>query len=199
MLNFSLSPLFNVGIIFIFIELLGLSEIHYGILMTIFSTAMLLSPLLLGKKAKSIPPGNLIVGVFILIGLLTLSMFYATSSTFIHRFNSNFVPLLTLSILVFAISMLTTIANITVGTLFDTLVPREYYARVSSVKTMGLLAAFPLGQILFGLAIDLVSISFTIASVGFIALLSTAYFRKSFIKQEVLSCNIPSIQSRVRL
>lgn len=194
MMNFSLSPLFNVGIVFIFMKLLGASEIQYGILMTFFSTAMLFSPLLLGKKAKKIPAGNLIIGSFILIGLLTLLMSYATSSSFINLFNTNTTPLLTLSILIFAISMLVTIINISVATLFDTLVPKEYYGRVSSVRTMGLLAAFPLGQILFGISIDKVSVSFTMAVVGCIALVSTAYFRKSLITQEVIPCNTPSIQ-----
>jgi MFS family permease len=197
LLNFSLSPLFSVGMIFIFVELLGASEIQYGFLMTLTSTAMLLSPLLLGKKAKSIPVGNLIVGAFTLVGVLTMMMAYAASSHFTSLFNNNTTPLLTMSILLFAISMLAVIANIAIATLFDTLVPREFLGRVASVRNMGLMAAIPLGQVLFGLAIDTISVSATIAIVGLISLVSIAYFWKSFINQEVATCNTPSIPSRV--
>ena len=196
-INFSLSPLFSVGLIFIFVDLLGASEIQYGVLMTCIGTAMLLGPILLGKKAQNIPVGNLLVGTFVLVGSLTMMMAYAASSGFVNQFSSNTIPLLIMGILVFVMSMLSSMTNIALGTLFDTLVPREYYGRVASVMGMSLTATIPLGQILFGLALDKVSVSVTIAFVGFITLAATAYFSKSFINQEVTSCNTPSTESKV--
>jgi len=196
-INFSLSPLFSVGLIFIFVDLLGASEIQYGVLMTFIGMAMLLGPILLGKKAKKIPVGTLLMGTFALIGSLTMMISYAASSGFIHLFNSNIIPLFIMGILVFTISMLMAMTNIALGTLFDTLVPREYYSRVASVMGMSLTATIPLGQILFGFALDKVSVSVTIAFVSFITLAATAYFSKSFINQEVTSCNTPSTESKV--
>jgi MFS family permease len=187
-LNFSLSPLFSIGLIFIIMDLLGATEIQFGFIMTLAGSAMLLGPLLLAKKAQSIPVGRLLILTFLAVGFLIMLMAYASTPSFIALFGSNLVPLSLITGITFIVAMLTTLSNIALGTLFDTLVPREYHGRVGSVMNMGLMATIPLGQILFGFAIDRFSAPLTVACVGAITLGAILYFRKPFTQQEEPSC-----------
>lgn len=183
-LNFSLSPLFSVGIVVIVMDVLKASEFELGLIMTISAVAMFVGPLLLGKKVQRIPMGQLLIMAFFTVGILIVLMSVVSLNATIQYIGYTQVIVAMIALLMFLVALLTTVANIAVGTLFDTLVPKEYFGRVGSVMNMSLMATIPLGQILFGISIDRISAPITILVVGIITLLATLYFKNIFIEKE---------------
>jgi MFS family permease len=184
-LNFSLNALFSVVLVFLLFNVLGVTEIQYGLFTTIIAFSMLLGPIVFGKKAQQIDVGKLVISTFSIISILIFIVSFISTDFFLQNFSSSFVPFIAIATMVFLIAMLTTLTNIALGTLFDTLVPKEFLGRVSSVMNLGLMAAIPLGQMLFGFCIDYFSASFTISAIGFIILGATLYFRKPFLKDNI--------------
>lgn len=191
-LNFSIGPLLSVGLIFLFFKILHSTEIQYGILTTCIGISMLLAPVIVGKKAKSMDIGKLAIQTFFVISIIILLIAFFSSNIFINYFDTTLVPMLAIGIMVCIVTLLSTIVNISLGTLLQTIVPRDFISRIGSVMNLGLLASIPLGQILFGLLVEKISISLTIIFVGIIVLLATIYFKKPFItnEQEEEPCNI---------
>lgn len=183
-LNFSLSPLLNVGVIFVIVNVLGASELQYGMVTAVLAGAMLVSPILLGKQAKKIEIGRLVILTFFLISIFVFILSMFSSTYFIQSFETNTVPVLLITTMLFLIGMFVTIVNIALGTMFQTIVPKEFLGRVGSVMDIGLIATIPIGQILFGIGIDLLSAGFTFVIVGIIIFGATLYFRKPFLKVE---------------
>lgn len=197
-LNFSLGPLLSVGLIFIVIDLLGATEVQYGMISAIFASSLLLSPILFGKKAQKIDIGKLLIMNFFIIGGLVLVLSYFTTNTFVGLFSSNFMPMAFITGLMFLTGLLVTIVNISLGTMFQTIVPREFLGRVGSVMDLGLMASIPIGQILFGIILDIFSPAFAVLLVGIIVLAATLYFKKPFlgIDKEEDKCSLNSIQPK---
>lgn len=182
-LNFSLSPLFSVILIFLLMNTLGATEIQFGLISTIAGVSMVLGPILLGKQAQKIPVGQLLILTFFGISLLVFVLALNVHPLFLQQFSSSLIPILLVTVIIFLISMLTTLVNIAVGTLFDTLVPKEFMGRASSVMNLGLTIAIPLGQMLSGLLLDFFSTSLTIALIGVIIFLATLYYKKPFTQK----------------
>lgn len=198
-LNFSLGPLLSVGLIFIVIDMLGATEVQYGFISAIFASSLLISPILFGKRAQKIHIGKLLIITFFVIGGIILVLSYFTTSSFIRQFSSSLIPLIIVTSIMFLTGLLVTIVNISLGTMFQTIVPREFLGRVGSVMDLGLIASIPIGQVLFGVIIDMYSAAFAVFLVGAIVLGATLYFRKPFlhINKEENKCDINSIQPKV--
>lgn len=182
-LNFSLGPLMSVGLIFIVMELLEATEVQYGVISAVFASSMLLSPLLLGKSAKKIPIGKLMIGSFFIIGCLILLMAVASTPGFIQLFRSGLPPIVVITLLMFVMGLLVTIVNISLGTLFQTLVPKAFLGRIGSVMDLGLMASVPVGQILFGIVLDALSPAWAVLIVAIIVLGATVYFKRIFMEE----------------
>ena len=71
-LNFSIGPLLSVGLIFLFFKVLHSTEIQYGVLTTCIGISMLLAPVIVGKKAKSMDIGKLAIQTFFAISIIIL-------------------------------------------------------------------------------------------------------------------------------
>ena len=198
-LNFSLSPLLSVGLIFIVIDMLGATEVQYGFISAIFASSLLISPILFGKRAQKIHIGKLLIMTFFVIGGIILVLSYFTTGSFIRQFSSSLIPLIIVTSIMFLTGLLVTIVNISLGTMFQTIVPREFLGRVGSVMDLGLIASIPIGQVLFGVIIDMYSAAFAVFLVGAIVLGATLYFRKPFlhINKEEKQCDLNSIQPKV--
>lgn len=183
-LNFSLSPLFSVGVVVVVMDVLKASEFELGMIMTFSAVAMFMGPVILTKKVQQIPMGKLLIVSFFLVGFLIVTMALLTMNATIDYIGYTQIVVAMIACIMFLVALLTTVANIAVGTMFDTLVPKEYFGRVGSVMNMSLMATIPLGQILFGIAIDHISAPLTILVVGLITLLATLYFKNIFIEKE---------------
>lgn len=188
-LNFSLSPLFSVGMVFLLFNVLKVTEVQYGMLTALMAFSMLLGPVLLGKRAMALPVGKLVIMTFSTLSMIIFMLAFFSSSFFIGQFSTTTVPLILVTGVLFIVGLLVPLTNIALGTLFETLVPNAYMGRVGSVMNIGLMASMPLGQILFGAGIDRFSPTMVTVVVGLIVLGATLYFRKPFLSREEAPCN----------
>lgn len=97
---------------------------------------------------------------------------------YMNLFKSNIVPLITLAVICFLISLFITIGNITLNTLFQQIVPISMMGRVGTVMTTGCLAFAPLGQIVFGFLYDTFSAWICVVVTSLILIVSILFFRK---------------------
>lgn len=188
-LNFSLSPLFSVGLVFILFDVLKVTAFQYGLITALMSASMLLGPVLLGKKAQTIPATKLVIMTFLSLSVVILSLAFFVSPYFTQLFSSHLIPMVMVTMVVFIVGLLASLSNIALGTLFETLVPNEYMGRVGSLMNLGLMASMPVGQILFGLSVDWFSPTLSIVIVGAIVFAATLYFRKPFLNSEEAVCS----------
>lgn len=179
-LNFSFSAIFSVGLIYTIKETLNGTEMQYGTVMAAISIASLIGPILVGKVVSKMKIGTMTIRTFLLINTLILLIGVVSSNYFIGLFNSNLIPLVILSLISFAIVILSTIVNIAIGTLFDQLVPIEFMGRAASIMNLCLMIAMPVGQVLFGFGVDKISVSATIAIFSGIVFVALAYFARPF-------------------
>ena len=183
-INFCLSPLFSVGLIFIIREILKGSELQYGLFSTILALAMVISPITLGHIAQKMKVGKLLVYVFALTAALIGLLASASSNLFIGLFTTNTVPFIVITFISFLIGMIVTLVNITVGTLFGTVVPKEFMGRTGAVLNLGLTVAMPLGQMISGIGLDLLPASYIVASTAGIMFLAILIYRKPLLEAD---------------
>jgi hypothetical protein len=73
-LNFSITPVAQIGITFISKEILKVTDFQFGIFQTIMSTSMIIAPLIGGKYIKKMRIGKLNFTRFLAIGFTVLSI-----------------------------------------------------------------------------------------------------------------------------
>lgn len=180
-LNFSLSPTFGVGLTLLVKETLGGSDLQFGLFGTLMSLSMLLGPMFLAPFAKKANVGRLTVTSFVLVAFLVGSVATVPLLWDTGLFRSNWIPYSLLIGIVFVISMVVGLCNIALGTLFDTLIPKQYMGRAASVMNMGLMVAIPLGQVAIGLAFDHLHPAHIFIAVTGVVLLALSFFGKPLI------------------
>lgn len=180
-LNFCLAPLFSVGLVFIIRETLGGSEMQLGVFSSVLSFSMLLTPMVLSGFARKVDIGKLLIYSFFVVSFLIMFIGVLSTDEFTGRFNGNMVPFLTLTLICFVIGIFVTLANIALGTLFDTMVPKEVMGRAGTVMGLGMTIAAPVGQIILGAGLDLMNPFLPILLTGVIMLAAVIYYRKAFL------------------
>ncbi len=184
-LNFCLGALFSVGLIFIIKETLGGSDMQIGIFSSVLSFSMLLTPVLFSGFARKVQIGKLMIYSFFIVSLLIMAIGLVSGDAFTLNFSGNTVPFMALLGLCFIIGIFVTLANISLGTLFDTIVPKEVMGRTSSVMGLGMTIAAPVGQIVLGASLDAMEPLFPVVIIGVIMLLAVIYYRKTFLNPEM--------------
>ena len=74
LINFSISPFFSVGLIFLIKEVLNRSNFQLGLLQSVISASMILTPILLPKLLKKAKVSSTLTYSFTAIGLLIVSI-----------------------------------------------------------------------------------------------------------------------------
>ena len=179
-LNFSLSPLFSVGLIYVILNVLEASELQYGIMIAVISFSSLVGPLILSRVMKDKTVGRLVIETFSLITLVIILMAALVFPPVFDRINNGMIPMIIMSVLLFFVGLLSSVTNIAIGTLFDQLVPLEFMGRTASTMNLGMMLVIPLGQMIFGIGLDLLPIYGVIGIVGILVGLTTLFFRKPF-------------------
>jgi hypothetical protein len=108
-----------------------------------------------------------------------------SAEVFTLQFTGNTVPFMAILGLCFIIGIFVTLANISLGTLFDTIVPKEVMGRTASVMGLGMTIAAPVGQVVLGASLDVMKPLFPVVIIGVIMLLAVIYYRKTFLDQEM--------------
>ena len=180
LLNFSLSPLFSVGLIYVILNVLEASELQYGIMIAVISFSSLVGPLILSRIMKDKTVGRLVIETFSLITLVIVLMAVLVFPPVFDRLNNGMIPMIIMSMLLFFVGLLSSVTNIAIGTLFDQLVPLEFMGRTASTMNLSVMLVIPLGQMIFGIGLDLLPIYGMIGIVGILVGLTTLFFRKPF-------------------
>ena len=175
--NFSISPFFSVGLTFLIKEVLLQTDLQLGLLQTVLSASMIIAPLLLVKKLKSMRLGDVLMKSFFFIGVLVSLVSFSIHSLMIG-FRGGFISYLYVLLLCFLIGILVTGVNIAVGTLIQKIVPLEFMGRTSTVLGLFATIAIPIGQMLFGSLYDMINPGLVFVLNGFIILLTVVVFYK---------------------
>lgn len=180
-INFTISPLFSVGLTFVVKETLKASDFQFGLFQTIFALASITAPILLGLGKKTKNVGTLLFRSFLLLSIIVLLIAIVPSDLLLTYFAPNVIPFIFLLILLFFIGMLVTTVNITISTIFSQIVPLEAMGRASSVLTLASTILIPLGQIAFGFLFDNLAASYVIIICGLILLSAVLLYRKRLL------------------
>jgi len=174
-INFSVAPLFSVGLIFLVREVLGQSDIRLGLLQTILSASMIAGPILLTKKLKKMRLGDVLIKGFIALGFLVMLIAYSVHPS-IFTLNDGFVSYLYLLFICFLIGVVVTGVNISVSTLLQKTVPLEFMGRTSTVLGLFTVIAIPIGQMIFGYLYDIINPGYVFLINGLIVLLTVLIY-----------------------
>ena len=148
LINFSVAPLFSVGLIFIVKEILKATDFQFGLFQSILALSMILAPILCGGIMKKMKVGKLCYLSFLAIGLVILFMVPIPSKILMNSLNSNLLPYILLMAAAFIIGILVTVANISLGTIFDQVTPVELMGRASTVFNLAVTVFIPIGQMI---------------------------------------------------
>lgn len=184
LINFAVSPLFSVGLIFIIKEVLKTTDFQFGLFQTVFSLSMIAAPIIGSRFIKNVKIGKLCYLSFMLIGLVILLMSLIPSKVILDSFSTNLVPYILLMIVTFIVGVLVTIANIALGTLFDKVTPVELLGRTSTVFNFAVTVFIPIGQMIFGFLYDIILPSYVIIISGVILILSVVKYRKNLLEAD---------------
>lgn len=181
-LNFSLSPLLSIGLTYIIKVSLDGSALQFGLGGTILALSLLIGPICLGPVAQKMNVGKLTIVSFSVVAALVALMSVVTTQAVIGFFPTNIVPFALVLAVSFLIGMAISIANISIGTLFGTLVPKEFMGRTAAVMNMGLTIAMPIGQLGIGIALDFLTPAPIVLAVSLIITAAVLYYAKPLLE-----------------
>lgn len=178
-INFSISPLFSVGLIYIIKEILLASDMQFGIFQTVLTASMLIAPIIVTSRLKNAKLGNILTKSYIIIALLVTSLALSTTPLFLNISSNNLVPYFYIMVIVFICVLIVGASNIIIITLFQKIVPLEYMSRASMVLGLMVTIAIPVGQMIFGFLYDSINTSLVIIINGTIILFGVLYHYKN--------------------
>jgi MFS family permease len=179
--NFVVAPFFTVGFIVIIKNVLQASDLQFGIYQTVIGLSMISAPILVSSYIKRFDIAKVCYLAFTTMGLLIIIMAFIASNVFLTQFSSNLVPYVILMVLSFIVGMVVGVINITIGTLFATVVPLHAMGRTSSVMNLMVVLFIPVGQLLFGFMYDFISVSYVIIMSGSILLIGVFIFKNTLL------------------
>lgn len=174
-INFSIAPLFSVGLIFLIKGVLEQSDMRLGLLQTVLSASMIIAPILLTKKLKSMRLGDVLIKGFMLIGVLVMIISFSVNPTMMSV-NNGLLSYSYILFICFLIGVFVTAVNISVSTLIQKIVPIEFMGRTSTVLGLFSTIAIPIGQMLFGFLYDIINPGLVFILNGFIIVLVVVFF-----------------------
>lgn len=176
-INFSITPLFSVGLIFLVKEVLQQSDFRLGIFQTILSASLVVAPLLLTKKLKKLRFADVLVKSFLVIGFLII-LISITVTQNIMSINNGLLSFIIVTVDCFIIGVLVTAVNIAVSTLLQKVVPLEYMGRTSTVLGLGTAIMIPIGQVIFGYLYDIINPGIVMILNGAIIIVTVLIYNK---------------------
>lgn len=188
-INFVISPLFSIGLIFVIKQILKASDFQYGLFQMTYALSAIIAPLFAGAVIKRIKFGKICFIGFINISLLILIMSLVPSDILINNFEPNGFPYIILLVLTFIMGIIIVIVNIAIGTIFNQIVPLEAMGRTSTVLSLAVTILIPLGQMIFGFLYDYLAPSYVIIICGLILLITMLRYKTALFKYDAMGAN----------
>lgn len=180
-LNFAMSPVFQIGIVFIAKEILKVSDFQFGLFQTVLSASTIVAPLIGSKYVKKMRIGKLLFTSFLVMGLTILSMSLIPLKSSLNVL----VPYILLLSGSFIIGLSATYANIATGTLFSQIVPLELMGRASTIMSMSMTILIPIGQMIFGFLYDIIDANYVFIISATILLVDIFIHKKALLEYVV--------------
>lgn len=184
LINFAAGPLFGIGLIYIIREVLKVNDMQFGVFQMVLSASMLLAPILCGGFIKKIKIGRLIYISFTIVSILIFLMSIFSSNFILNSFDTNMVSYIGLMVISFIVGVVVTVANIALGTLFNSVVPLELMGRTSTVFNLAVTVFIPVGQMIFGLLYDILITPVVVIISGIILLGTIMKYKVALIRYD---------------
>lgn len=184
LINFAAAPLFGIGLIYIIREVLKVNDMQFGVFQMVLSASMLLAPILCGGFIKKIKIGRLIYISFTIVSILIFVMSIFSSNFILNSFDTNMVSYIGLMVISFIVGVVVTVANIALGTLFNSVVPLELMGRTSTVFNLAVTVFIPVGQMIFGLLYDILITPVVVIISGIILLGTIMKYKVALIRYD---------------
>lgn len=180
--NFAISPLFSIGLIFITKEILGATDFQFGLFQTVFATSMIIAPIISTKFIKETNVGKICYSSLTIVSVLVLAIAIIPTNLLISQFSSNVGPITLFLIMCFFVGIAVTITNISVNTMFQQYIPKDSIGRVGSVSQMLMTITVPIGQMICGFLFDVLPASLVVIAIGIILLITMKAFQGPLLK-----------------
>lgn len=184
LINFAAAPLFGIGLIYIIREVLKVNDMQFGVFQMVLSASMLLAPILCGGFIKKIKIGRLIYISFTIVSILIFVMSIFSTNFILNSFDTNMVSYIGLMVISFIVGVVVTVANIALGTLFNSVVPLELMGRTSTVFNLAVTVFIPVGQMIFGLLYDILITPVVVIISGIILLGTIMKYKVALIRYD---------------
>lgn len=183
-INFCVSPLFSIGLIYVLKIVLKSTDFQFGIFQMILSASLLTAPIICTGIFKKVKIGKLCFTSFLAISLLIILMAVIPSSIFINLTHFKAAAYISIAVISFLIGLSTTVANIALSTLFNKVTPISLMGRTSTVFNLAVTISIPIGQIIFGILYDKIPASLVITICGVLMLIAVVLFRSSLVASD---------------
>jgi len=180
-INFVLSPIFSVGILVLMIDVLNRTEFQYGLFQSSTMIAMIVGPVIVGMFLAKKDIAKVCFIHILLASMVLVVMGLIFEHSIFSHFNSLVTPFILMLILGFFLGYFISVVNISVGTLFNQIVPLNLMGRTSTVMNLLITIAIPIGQVSFGVLFDRVDPFYILSLSGMFLVISTLLVRKSLL------------------
>ncbi|MFA5561474.1 MAG: MFS transporter [Eubacteriales bacterium] len=198
LINFSVAPLFTIGLIYIIKEVLLVEDIWFGAYQVVLSVSMIVAPLLCGRIIKKVKVGILTYGSFVIVAALMLLMSIFTLKYIMFDLGTNMVSFMGLLVLSFCVGLVVTVTNIALNTLFSQVVPLEAMGRTSTVYNLAVTVFIPLGQMIFGLLLDAIAPSLVVVLCAVVLIAVISVYKKALIGYDLTEQTEPAAQGELQ-
>lgn len=189
--NFTLVPIAGIVLPFIIKVIFKNSDFQYGLFQSMFMSGLLIGPVVSGIISKKASLNKIVFSTIFLLGIFTGGIAFVASSAYIYLFKSILVPYISLIVLSVIIALVTSICNISLATIFQQTVPIDMMGRIGAFMSTIVMAAVPLGQMLFGLMVDKLPIFLSMSLASILIICSSFIFKKlSYKNSNVKAINM---------
>lgn len=186
-LNFVFSPLSSTAIAYVSKNILKVSDFQYGLLQMTIVAAMMISPFVMSKFGQKFTLGRILFWDILATSLLIAIMAIIPLKSYLNLFESNLVPLISITVIFSLVSAIITTANIALSVMFQKIVPITMMGRVGTVMNTGCMAMAPLGLLVFGILFDNISSWICILMCSLILFVTILSFRKALLSSDEIS------------
>lgn len=186
-LNFVFSPLSSTAIAYVSKNILKVSDFQYGLLQMTMVASMMISPFVMSKFGQKFTLGRILFWDILATSLLIAIMAIIPLKSYLNLFDSNLVPLISITVIFSLVSAIITTANIALSVMFQKIVPITMMGRVGTVMNTGCMAMAPLGLLFFGILFDNISSWICILMCSLILFVTILSFRKALLSSDEIS------------
>ncbi|AOR23391.1 MFS transporter [Clostridium taeniosporum] len=183
-INFACSPIFSVGFNYISKIDLGVSDYEFGVLNSIIMMAAFFAPILCKIVSKKFKLGKILFLDIFIVSLMYFVVAFICSKRYLGLFSTNSIPYISLVVVGFILILVVSTGNLALNVIIQKETPILYLGRINSVLNTSLMAAIPIGQMIFGVLFDKYPSSICVIISAVILFITVNLFKRSLFEDE---------------